>query len=354
MIMTKKALFGVAIVLFIIIGSGCLSIPQEPELMPIEATPTSTPAVAAPIIEYLSVSDETCGECHIKAFTSISQEGGGHDKGCTLCHIRHGLKPKCADCHELVHGTQLQDCRECHDKHAPMSITISLDLESSCSLCHPEQIEEFFDNPGRHADLKCNYCHQTHGQIEVCTNCHAPHARGMIYTECLNCHPAHMPQEIDYPESIASETCAVCHEVVSDVLEQGNTKHTALGCSECHPVHEQIPECMDCHIPHASDMTNSECLGCHPAHDPAVINIPSSITRNDCAICHEAIDAELRSSNTKHDDLNCIYCHPKHGYLPTCESCHGLPHQKLIHDLYPECKKCHIVLHDVKNIVFTK
>ncbi|MCK4937724.1 MAG: hypothetical protein KAR85_03860 [Methanosarcinales archaeon] len=353
--MMKKVLFGVAIGLIIIIGSGCLSATEEPELMLIEATPIPTPSAAAPIIDYLNVSDETCGECHIKAFTSISQEGGGHDKGCIFCHIQHGVKLKCTDCHELIHGIQLQDCKDCHDEHAPMGITISLDLESSCSLCHPKQIEEFSDHPSRHGDMKCGYCHQTHGQIEACTNCHAPHSKGLIYNDCLNCHPAHMPLDINYSRiSVPLEQCAICHEGAGTALEQSNTEHTSLECAYCHPVHKQIPECMDCHTPHDSDMTISDCQGCHPAHDPAVINIPLDITRNDCAICHEAIDTELRLSNTKHDDLNCIYCHPKHGYLPPCESCHGLPHKKEIHDLYTECTKCHIVVHDVKNIVFTE
>lgn len=350
MIMMKKALFGVSIVLFIIIGSGCLSSPQEPELMPIEATPTSTLVAEGPIIDYLSVSDETCGECHTTAFTSISQEGGGHDKGCTFCHFRHGVKPKCTDCHELIHGTQLQDCKECHDEHAPMGITFSLDLENSCSLCHPRQIEEFSDHPGRHADLKCIYCHQTHGQIEACTNCHAPHGPGLAYTECMNCHPAHFPQEIDYLDSVDTGNCAFCHEGVSTTLEQSVSIHSILECAYCHPVHAQIPDCMDCHVQH---MTNIDCLGCHPAHDPSTMEFPAGTLRDNCTDCHKQVDDTLSGSNTKHNDLGCIYCHPEHRYLPTCESCHGLPHEK-IHEDYPDCAQCHIVSHDVKEIVFTK
>lgn len=351
MILMKKALLGMGIILLIIIGSGCLTTPQEPEPVP-EQTPT--PPSAVPDFDYSSVSDETCGECHINAFTSISLKGGRHDKGCTFCHIQHGITPGCTDCHDLVHGTQFQDCKDCHDEHAPMNITSSMDFKQSCSNCHSQQFQEFSDHPGKHDNLECSYCHQTHKQIEACTNCHAPHGTWLPYTECLNCHPAHFPQEINYPEGIADETCAACHKVVSDALEQGNTKHTALGCSECHSVHEQIPECMDCHTPHTPDMTNEDCTGCHLAHDPLKMEFPADTGQDICEMCHEKINSVLSASNTKHEDLGCIYCHPKHRYLPTCESCHELPHQKFVHEDYPVCVQCHIVSHDVKKIVFTK
>jgi hypothetical protein len=250
----------------------------------------------------MDIPDEACAECHINAFTSISLEGGRHDKGCTFCHVQHGIIPRCTGCHELVHGTQLKNCKDCHDEHAPLSIISSPTFELSCARCHPSQI----------------------------------------------------PQEINYPDYIASGTCAFCHEAVSDTLEQGGTKHTALRCSFCHAVHEQVPECQDCHIPHTPDMTNEDCTGCHPAHDPLDMEFPAVPQRGTCAICHKDIDVELRGSGTEHDDLGCIYCHPKHRYLPTCESCHELPHQKFVHEDYPVCEQCHIAAHDVKNIVFTK
>jgi len=62
-----------------------------------------------------------------------------------------------------------------------------------------------------------------------------------------------MPQEIDYPENVPNEHCAKCHKEVNTALEQDSTKHRNLRCAYCHAVHEQIPECKDCHIiPHDS------------------------------------------------------------------------------------------------------
>lgn len=343
---SKYILTGIIIIISMVVNSGCISQVQEPTPIPIPAVPDSR--------NYMDIPDEACAECHINVFNLVSLEGGRHDKGCTFCHVQHGIIPRCTGCHELVHGTQLKNCKDCHDEHAPLSIISSPTFELSCARCHPSQIEEFSDYPGRHDKLKCLYCHPTHRHIQACINCHAPHGPELRYEDCLDCHPAHLPQEIDYPEYIASGTCAFCHEAVSDALEQGGTKHTALKCSYCHPVHEQIPECHDCHLPHTPDMTNEDCTGCHPAHDPLDMEFPAVPQRGTCAICHKDIDVELRGSGTEHDDLGCIYCHPKHRYLPTCESCHGLPHQKFVHEDYPVCEQCHIAAHDVKNIVFTR
>lgn len=342
----KNLLTGIIILMLLVINSGCTSQLQEP-------APASTPTVADSR-NYLKTPDETCGECHKTAFNLMSLEGGRHKKGCTFCHIQHGIKPKCTLCHELIHGTQVQDCKDCHDEHAPLSVLSSSTLEQYCISCHPQQMEEFFNSPGRHADLKCIYCHQIHMHVEACINCHAPHSTELTYEDCLNCHPAHMPQEIDYPENIAGATCAICHEAVSNALEQGSTKHSTLKCTYCHQLHKKIPECQDCHTPHTPDMTNEDCTGCHPAHNPMDMEFPVSIQRDYCAVCHEEINEILRNSNTKHDDLGCVYCHPEHRYLPTCESCHGLPHNKDIHDRFTTCDQCHIISHDVKNIVFNR
>jgi len=352
----KKALLGIGIILSVMAASGCLAGLEEP-------APTATPAPTSVLPDFQelgitdengAVSDESCAECHINAYTSISTVGGEHDRGCMFCHFQHGDTPKCTDCHELVHGEQLKDCKDCHDEHAPLSMISSLILEQSCSRCHSPQIKEFSDFPGRHADLLCIYCHQSHRQIDACINCHAPHTVELTYQDCLNCHPAHLPQEISYPGSIASYTCAPCHEGPASSLEQNPTKHSTLTCAYCHKAHEQIPQCQLCHDPHTPDMVNDDCLRCHPVHNPLHMEytVPE---RETCAVCHREIDDELHQSNTIHDVLGCVYCHPEHRYVPTCESCHGLAHQRIgIHENYPLCSQCHIAGHDVNNIVFTK
>jgi hypothetical protein len=284
---------------------------------------------------------------------SSSLKGSKHDKECTYCHTQQNFKPECIQCHERSHNAQFQDCKECHDAHAPLNIAASSLFNDSCYKCHTQQNEEFVQHPSRHADLKCIYCHQEHRHIEACINCHAPHSMELTVDDCLNCHPAHMPLQIDYPEYVPNVNCASCHERTVVTLEHSSTKHNTLTCTYCHPVHEMIPECIECHKAHTSQMTNDECMDCHPAHNPVVIDFPASTKNGYCAVCHKDVDSTLSKSDTKHAGLGCVYCHPKHRYLPTCESCHGLPHKE-IHDNFPLCSQCHIVSHDVKNIIFTK
>ena len=345
MISMKSTLFGIGIMLLLILGSGCLAPVEEPNASTIQTAPQT-----APDFQEVNASD-------VRAGSMPSELGNKHDMKCTVCHTERIIKPNCTDCHELVHGTQLRNCTECHDAHNPMSNISSPRLEQFCSQCHSQQFEEFSTHHGRHANLKCVYCHNVHGQIEICTICHAPHSAELTYNDCLNCHPAHRPQEIEYPATVSNEQCAICHEAVNTELAQSSTRHSSLKCAYCHTTHKQIPECVDCHTPHTQSMThNNDCTGCHPAHDPAVIELPADTARDVCAACHEEVDARLRESDTKHNDLGCVYCHPEHRYLPTCESCHGSPHKDIynVHEDYPECSQCHIDPHEVNNIVFTR
>ncbi len=346
----KSALLGIGIMLLLILGSGCLTPMEEPN---------ASTAQTAPELQEVNASDVGSQEPHTGAAGSMSPEHSEnkHNMKCTVCHTERITKPNCTDCHELVHGTQLQNCTECHDAHDPMSNIEGPRLEQFCSQCHPQQFEEFSTHPGRHADLKCVYCHQVHGQVEACTDCHAPHTQDMTAEDCLNCHPAHAPQEIKYSATIPNEQCAVCHTGENRELVQGSTKHSSLKCASCHTIHKQIPRCTDCHAPHAPDRAYEDCTRCHySAHNPIAINFPADAPREDCAACHKEIDAKLRESNTKHNDLNCVYCHPTHRSMPTCESCHGLPHKDVynVHKDYPNCSQCHIDPHEVNKVEFTK
>ena len=319
MISMKSALFGTGTVLLLILGSGCLTYMEEPN-----ASTTQT----APDFQGVNASDVGSEEDHIEAAGSMPSECKGN-------------------------------CTDCHNTHDHKSNISSSRLEQFCSQCHPQQFEEFSSHPGRHADLKCVYCHKVHRHIESCINCHPPHSTGLVYEDCLNCHPAHIPQEtheIEYPATVPNEQCAMCHKEANTSLAQGNTRHSSLKCAYCHTTHKQIPECVDCHAPHTQSMTYDDCSGCHPAHNPVDIKFSVDTAREDCAACHKEIDSELRGSDTKHNTLSCVYCHPEHRYLPTCESCHGLPHKNVydVHTKYPDCSQCHIAPHEVNNIVFTR
>lgn len=324
-----------SIIVLVITGSGCLSFSDETDQT-----------------EQEDNEDIVNNEDRTDQITTLSEDIG-HDRECTFCHSELGHIPECTQCHDLIHGNSLPDCKKCHDAHGPLNFTGSQSYENNCGICHIKQLYEFNENPGRHADLKCDYCHLKHRQIEICINCHEPHGTDLTYHDCINCHPAHMPQQIDYPDDVASEDCRYCHEEVSIALQSGHTLHNTLECTYCHTVHALIPDCNDCHTPHTSNQTYEDCVICHDAHDPVVMELPTTGTwRDTCAACHKQIDDELQKSETKHDDLGCIYCHPEHAYLPTCDSCHGLPHKE-IHESYTECKMCHVYSHAVKDILFS-
>ena len=63
-----------------------------------------------------------------------------------------------------------------------------------------------------------------------------------------------------------------------------------------------------------------------------------------CASCHVTTAQILSNSNTKHSNLACAYCHPTHGQIPTCVSCHATPHGPA----FTDCGiSCHLSAHDV-------
>lgn len=346
MVSMKHVFLGIGILLVIAIGSGCLSDEEK-----------AIPSSKMPDYEELDQAGKVCMDCHYVVTNTLPTEGGKHNKECTFCHVEHGFKPECSKCHELQHGPQFKECKNCHYVHAPLKRITNLrdkTFENSCSACHISQLEEFSTHPGRHRDVKCIYCHPVHRQKMPCINCHAPHSKELTYIDCFNCHPAHKPQVVEYPENISRSNCAVCHGVQNDTLESGKTKHNSLNCSFCHPLHKQIPNCKDCHDPHTPSMTNEDCIGCHPAHDPLTIEFPEETPKSDCVNCHYEVNEILSNSKTKHSDLGCDYCHPVHRYLPTCESCHQMPHNRDIHDEFPSCDLCHIETHAVKDIVFNR
>ena len=61
----------------------------------------------------------TCGACHSPVYQKWEKTPSRHGKvNCTICHTRHGLIPKCADCHGTPHNAVLHErfpkCLTCH------------------------------------------------------------------------------------------------------------------------------------------------------------------------------------------------------------------------------------------------
>ncbi len=68
---------------------------------------------------------QNCKECHTAAFSHWTATRSKHGKvSCATCHTRHGLIPKCTDCHDVPHDAKMMArfpaCLDCHlDPHNP-------------------------------------------------------------------------------------------------------------------------------------------------------------------------------------------------------------------------------------------
>ena len=223
-----------------------------------------------------------CARCHYDIFMTIKNGKGAHRFPCMDCHetfhsFRRGMKyedvlPKCTDCHDYPHGKSpdMTACKTCHQKpHAPLA---SLDIEQLlpfCAKCHPGPAGQLKEHPGSHSKLSCNACHSKyHGNIPKCTNCHAtPHTKYVDNKGCVNCHPAHMPQDVSLPSNVPNNICAKCHPEPAEVLTASKKAHSKLHCVFCHSYkHGFIPKCQDCHgVPHPQSVIEGfkSCLACH-------------------------------------------------------------------------------------------
>ena len=234
-----------------------------------------------------------------------------------------------------------------------------------CARCHTTHYNWLRDNGARHQTVACTDCHQVfhaynplrsnyEAIMPKCSNCHTPppHGSAEPVMECLTCHTnPHQPlASIPVPAELEGK-CQICHSEVAASLIANVSKHTAQPCSSCHSEkHGRIPQCNECHENHSPmvALTTPDCLSCHPVHTPLNISYPETEDKKVCAGCHAKAYDLLQARETKHSALTCAKCHPKHGQLPACQDCHGLPHGAAIHEKYPQCGACHGIAHDVQ------
>lgn len=320
---------------------------------------------------------EQCAQCHIGVFKLLKSKGHRHQKECTFCHeVYHTYAPgmvkyedalpKCPDCHGHPHGEKpvVTDCHSCHSNaHSPLNLP---NITGKCFNCHPGPPEALKKFPSKHSELDCMDCHIRHGYIPKCIDCHSEKGGEVFHIPgdqpnkvCLTCHAGpHKPMQISYGEDTPKKYCADCHNNPSHAkvyatLTMANSKHnTELTCASCHTEHGKIPSCFDCHDHegHRAGLKFEDCLSCHTdPHAPLKITFAPTIPKKVCGGCHKKEYSDLMNSNTRHTKLSCAFCHPKHGYLPKCQQCHGVPHGKAIVDKFGgKCGPCHGTAHNVK------
>jgi len=321
---------------------------------------------------------EQCAQCHIAVFKKLKAQGHRHQKKCTFCHeVYHTYAPgkveykdaipKCADCHGHPHGEKplVTNCHGCHSNaHTPLNLpNITADMCVNCHANPPKQLKAF---PSKHTKLACTDCHTSHGFIPNCVDCHSKaggkpfHIKGKQTNKlCLSCHTSpHTPLKISYDEDTPKELCANCHinpshARVYATLKKANSAHfTDNTCAGCHDEHGKIPSCFKCHDEdgHRAGLKTADCLGCHTnPHDPLNITFKPTVPKKICGGCHTKVYKTLMASKTRHTNQTCAFCHPKHGQIPTCQKCHGVPHgAAMLKQFGGKCGACHGIAHKVK------
>ncbi|GFO59813.1 cytochrome c [Geomonas silvestris] len=239
-----------------------------------------TAVAADPAQAPATLTNADCVKCHEKPPKDIASNGGKHktEVTCQDCHQGHPPKvkkpiPLCSQCHDGKPHYKLQGCLNCHSNpHTPKIIKFGNNVTDPCLTCHTPQIEKLRTFKSKHSALACSFCHNVHGRIPDCTQCHKSHSAEIVQKDCKACHQAHMPKEVTYKNDVPSKFCAACHKKAFTLLTASTSKHSKLACAYCHKdKHKTVPACTQCHVkPHPAAIMSKfpKCGECHSiAHD---------------------------------------------------------------------------------------
>ncbi len=227
--------------------------------------------------EDVQLQPTDCVKCHKQQPAEIASNGGKHktEITCLDCHVEHlpwgtNTIPKCSRCHQGTAHFQLENCLGCHtNPHMPIaSLKLPADAKTQCGTCHAQELAWIQQNPSKHAEKSCTFCHDVHGKIPNCSKCHEPHLEGQQMENCLSCHQnPHKPLEILPPDNTPVAYCGACHDEEAANLAKTPYKHTTLLCVYCHNgQHPTVPKCQDCHgTPHGPAIHKNmpNCVDCH-------------------------------------------------------------------------------------------
>ena len=239
-----------------------------------------TAVAADPAQPAATLTSADCVKCHEQPPKDIAAAGGKHktEVSCQDCHVGHPPKvkkpiPLCSQCHEDKPHYKLQGCLGCHSNpHTPKNIKFGNNVTDPCLTCHTGQIEQLRSFKSKHTALNCSFCHNVHGRIPDCTQCHKSHSAEIVQKDCKVCHQAHKPAAVTYKSDAPSKFCAACHKKAFNQLTASPAKHSKLACVYCHQAkHKTVPQCTQCHVkPHPAAIMAKfpKCGECHSiAHD---------------------------------------------------------------------------------------
>lgn len=299
--------------------------------LPAKASPGKQTETEEPPQPSLSISDDTCLDCHGQPGSEMTLENGDS----LSIYISSGLY------YDSIHGQKGYACVQCHrtvgnyphpEFNAADRRDLSLQLYEACQHCHTREYNLTLDST--HAEALAS----GKNEAAICTDCHTAHAtRQLTDSETGELLPeahAWIPKK-----------CALCHNAIyqkyqdsvhgSALLEQGNP---------------DVPTCIDCH-------------GVHNIEDPTTPTFRIS-SPNLCAECHT--DAERMNKYGLSTEVLNTYVADFHGTTITlfekqspeaesnkavCYDCHGIHDikstddpEKGIHvqqNLLERCQICH-------------
>ena len=149
-------------------------------------------------------------------------------------------------------------------------------------------------------------------------------------------------------EQLDNRDCLKCHaQEVQDVKNNGARHLTEVTCLDCHQEHppsgsNAIPLCSQCHDPQVkTHYTVDNCSNCHNPHYPLLMDISSvdADLKSVCLTCHQQQGEELAKYPSKHAEMSCAECHPKHATYQDCLACHEAHGN--VEMAYKDCLGCH-------------
>lgn len=159
-------------------------------------------------------------------------------------------------------------------------------------------------------------------------------------------------------DEMTTVDCARCHYEIFMSIKNGQGAHR-IECRECHETfhgfrrglryEDVLPTCTSCHdTPHGESEQMLACTSCHAVPHAPIASLELKTLEPLCASCHADAGSRIDSGRVDHGQLKCVLCHSdRHGYVPTCQECHGTPHSQEITEDFTGCLDCHGNPHDL-------
>ena len=336
------------------------------------------------------ISESKCLECHKEIKPFIQQKNGFHGlaaktQTCIQCHSDHKgrdlnstvVDPKNFN-HLLKTGYSLEGkhselkCQECHtekriSKQIRKNETRYLGKASTCVSCHKKDDVHFYK--GTFAQKDCNACHtntswkenvkfkhntdtkfkllERHAELK-CNDCHQPDKKKKIFqyqwpalvkNQCLACHQDFHKKNLS--PKYSNGNCTSCHTQTKWTITKFNHEITGFKLNGKHAT----STCVDCHKDQKSvaKLTPKSVSKLIPKTPTKNLNFTG--LKQNCTSCHQDYH---KFGNLKHSKLGqlsqCLKCHDESSWTKT----HTFDHNK--HTQYPldgehlklNCIECHL------------